>query len=290
MTHTGKRKSAGGRLGRKRGGNVCIFLFLTLLGLFMVFPIYLAVVTSLKPVEELFIFPPKLYAVHPTLDNFRDMFRVLGEMWVPFSRYAFNSVLVTVTITLAQCFLASMAAFVFAKCKFPGSRLLNGIIVISLLYNSNVIYLMQYVVLAKLHLIDTYAALILPSVASALGVFLLRQSMQQVPDEIIEAAKVDGASLFTICWRIVIPNQKPALMTMSIFAFQSAWNLQGGSLILDEAKKTLPTVVQQAAAAGLARTGVAMAAAIFLLLPPVLFFMVAQKYVMETMAYSGIKS
>ena len=169
-------------------------------------------------------------------------------------------------------------------------RCLHGSLrVISLLYNSNVIYIMQYMVMSELNLINTTKALILPSIASAMGLFLMRQSMSQVPDAMIEAAKVDGANLFTTCWRIVIPNQKPALMTMSIFAFQGAWNIQGGSLVYDEAKKTLPTVVQQAASAGLARAGVAMAAAVFMLIPPVVFFMLAQKNVIETMAHSGIK-
>lgn len=227
--------------------------------------------------------------MNPTLDNFRDMFRVLGQMWVPFSRYVWNSVFVTVVVTVAQCIVASMAAFVLAKCKFPGNGIINKIIVISLLYNSNVIYIMQYMVMSELNLINTTKALILPSIASAMGLFLMRQSMSQVPDAMIEAAKVDGANLFTTCWRIVIPNQKPALMTMSIFAFQGAWNIQGGSLVYDEAKKTLPTVVQQAASAGLARAGVAMAAAVFMLIPPVVFFMLAQKNVIETMAHSGIK-
>lgn len=282
-------KVSSGPAGRKIGGTVAIFLFLTALGLFMLAPLYLAIVTSVKPVEELFIFPPKLYAMNPTLNNFKDMFRVLGQMWVPFSRYVWNSVFVTVVITVSQCVVASMAAFVLAKCKFPGSSALNKIIVISLLYNSQVIYLMQYVVLSQLHLINKTPALILPSIASAMSVFLMRQSMSQVPDAMIEAAKVDGAGLFTTCWRVVIPNQKPALMTMSIFAFQSAWNLQGGNLVYDEAKKTLPTVVQQAAASGLARAGVAMAAAVFMLIPPVVFFMFAQKNVIETMAHSGIK-
>ena len=276
MTDTSKLKASNKRAGRRIGGSIAIFLFLTALGLFMVFPIYLAIITSIKPVEELFIFPPKFYPMNPTLDNFRDMFRVLGQMWVPFSRYVWNSVFVTVVVTVAQC-------------KFPGNGIINKIIVISLLYNSNVIYIMQYMVMSELNLINTTKALILPSIASAMGLFLMRQSMSQVPDAMIEAAKVDGANLFTTCWRIVIPNQKPALMTMSIFAFQGAWNIQGGSLVYDEAKKTLPTVVQQAASAGLARAGVAMAAAVFMLIPPVVFFMLAQKNVIETMAHSGIK-
>ena len=124
-----------------------------------------------------------------------------------------------------------MAAFVLAKCRFPGSKVINSIIVVALLYQSNVIYIMQYIVMAKLHMIDTYWALILPSIASPMGLFLMRQSIGQVPDAMIEAAKVDGAGLFRICWQIVMPNQKPALMTLIIFAFQAAWNIQVGCCI-----------------------------------------------------------
>lgn len=148
---------------------------------------------------------------------------------------------------------------------------------------------MQYMVMAELGMINRMAALILPSVASTMGLFLMRQSMSTVPDAMIEAAKVDGASLFTICWRIVIPNQKPALMTMAIFAFQGAWNITGGSVVYDEALKTLPTVILQAASGGIARQGVTMAAGVILFVPSVLFFILAQSQVMETMAHSGIK-
>jgi ABC-type glycerol-3-phosphate transport system permease component len=275
--------------GRRHGGTTAIFTVLLLAGIFMLLPIYLTVIMSVKPVEELFVFPPKLYAVRPTLDNFRDMFRDLNSNRVPFSRYVFNSLFVTVTVTALQCIFCSMAAFVLAKCKFPGSRLINGIIVVALLYQSNVIYIMQYIVMAKLGLIDDPLALILPSIASPMGLFLMRQSISQIPDSIIEAAKVDGAGLFRICWQIVIPNQKPALMTLIIFAFQAAWNIQSGSMVFREEYKTLPTVVSQAAASGIAKAGVAMAAAVFMLIPPVVIFMLAQRQVIETMAHSGIK-
>ncbi len=284
-----KLRASNRRAGRKIGGSIAIFLFLLILGIFMVLPIWLMAVNSVKPVNEMFIFPPKWYTLNPTLDNFKDTYRVLGQMWVPFSRYVFNSVFVTASVTVLQCVFASMAAFCLAKVDFPGSRLINAIIVLALLYNSNVIYLMQYMVMAKLHLINTPAALILPSVASAMGLYLMRQSMISVPDAMIEAAKVDGAGLFTICWRIVIPNQKPALMTMAIFAFQGAWNITGGSVVYDESLKTLPTVIQQAASAGISRQGVTMAAAVILFVPPVLFFILTQSQVMETMAHSGIK-
>lgn len=284
-----RMKASNKQAGKKAGGTVFIFILLFVLGDFMILPIYLTLVMSVKPVEELFVFPPKLYTLNPTLDNFKDMFDTLNEMWVPFSRYVFNSVFVTAAVTVSQCVFSAMAAFVLAKYKFPGSRFLNSVIIIALLYQSNVIYIMQYIVMNKLHLINTYWALILPSVASPICVFLMRQSISQLPDSIIESAKVDGAGAFTICWKIVMPNQKPALMTLVIFAFQAAWNIQGGSFVYDESLKTLPTVVQQAAESGLARAGVAMASSVFMLLPPVIIFMAAQKYVIETMAYSGIK-
>lgn len=289
QVNTARLRASNRQAGRKIGGTAAIFIFLTLLGLFMLMPIYLTVIMSIKPVEELFIFPPKMYAIRPTLDNFREMFSVLHQNRVPFSRYVFNSLFVTVTVTAAQCVFSSMAAFVLAKCRFPGSRVINSIIVISLLYQSNVIYIMQYIVMAKLHMIDTYAALIFPAIASPMGLFLMRQSIGQVPDSMIEAAKVDGAGLFRICWQIVMPNQKPALMTLIIFAFQAAWNIQAGSVVFQEQYKTLPTVVSQAASAGLARAGVAMAAAVFMLVPPIVIFMLAQRQVIETMAHSGIK-
>lgn len=284
-----KLKASNRRAGRKIGGSIAIFLFLLILGFFMALPIWLMLVNAVKPVNEMFIFPPKWYTLNPTLDHFKDTYRVLGQMWVPFSRYVFNSIFVTAAVTGLQCIFASMAAFCLAKVNFPGNKLINTVIVLSLLYNSNVIYLMQYMVMAELNMINRMSALILPAVASSMGLYLMRQSMMSVPDAMIEAAKVDGANLFTICWRIVIPNQKPALMTMAIFAFQSAWNITGGSVVYDESLKTLPTVIQQAASAGISRQGVTMAAAVILFVPPVLFFILTQSQVMETMAHSGIK-
>lgn len=275
--------------GRKVFGRVCIFLFLTVLGLFMAMPVYLTVIMSVKPQNEMFIFPPKLYAAEPTFSNFADMFRLCSSGKVPFSRYIFNSIFVTVTVTAMQAVFSSMAAFCLAKVKFPGAKILNSIIVISLLYQSSAIYLMQYVVLAEMGMVNRIAALILPAAASPMCLFLMRQSISTMPDSVIEAAKVDGAGLFRICWQIVIPNQKPALMTVVIFAFQVAWNIQGGSIIFDESMKTLPTIVQQAAAAGISRAGTAMAAAVFMLIPPAVIFMLAQRQVIETMSHSGIK-
>ncbi len=289
QTDISRLKASNRQAGRKIGGTAGIFLFLTLLGIFMALPIYLMIVMSVKPTEELFVFPPKFWTLRPTLENFNDMFESVRRNRVPFSRYIFNSVFVTASVTFLQCVFVSMAAFVLAKCRFPGSRLINGIIVAALLYQSNVIYIMQYMVMAKLDMINTLWALILPAVASPMSLFLMRQSIKQMPDAIIEAAKVDGAGLFRICWQVVMPNQKPAFMTMIIFAFQASWNIRSGSLVFDEQYRTLPTAVEQAASSGMATAGIAMAAAVFVLIPPMIVFILAQKQVIETMAHSGIK-
>ncbi|MDE6679168.1 MAG: carbohydrate ABC transporter permease [Ruminococcus sp.] len=289
MSEKNKIKISSGMVGRKQSGTMMIFVFLAILGIFMFFPVYLTVVMSLKPVEELFVFPPAPYVLQPTLKNFSDMFEVMRQNRVPFSRYVFNSLTVTLSITFLQCIVISMSAFVLAKCRFAGNKIINNIIVISLLYQSNVIYIMQYIVINKLDLTDSLYALILPSVASPMGLFLMKQSISQLPDSIIESAKMDGAGLFRICWQIVIPNQKPALMTLMIFAFQSSWNMQSGAFVFHEEYKTLPTVINQISSAGMARAGVAMAGAVFMLVPPVVVFTFAQGRIIETMAYSGIK-
>lgn len=281
-----KRKRVNG----SRAGDICIFIFLILLGAFMVFPLYYSVVQSLKPIEELFVFPPKLYVLNPTSNNFSDMFKVAASSWqVPLSRYIFNSFFITIVICAANLFVCCCAAFVLAKCRFPGNKAVNQIIVIALLFQSNATWIMSFMVMAKLRMIDTYFALILPSISTSMGLYLMRQSMSTIHDSMVEAAKVDGAGLFRICWQIVVPNSKPALMTLIIFAFQGAWNIQGGVLTYSEELKTLPTVVQQITAAGLARQGVTFAAAVVLLIPPLLVFLIAQGNVMETMANSGMK-
>ncbi|MDE6780733.1 MAG: carbohydrate ABC transporter permease [Ruminococcus sp.] len=289
MSDKKKVKISSGMAGRKKSGTVMIFVFLSVLGIFMFFPVYLTIVMSVKPVEELFVFPPKLYTLRPTLKNFSDMSEVIRQNRVPFSRYVFNSVAVTVSVTFLQSVIISMAAFVLAKCRFVGRKLINNIIVISLLYQSNVIYIMQYIVINKLNLTDSLYALILPSAASPMGTFLMKQSISQLPDSIIESAKMDGAGLFRICWQIVMPNQKPALMTLIIFAFQSSWNMQSGAFVFHEEYKTLPTVVNQISSAGMVRAGVSMAAAVVMLVPPVIVFTMVQGQIIETMAHSGIK-
>ncbi|MDE6596495.1 MAG: carbohydrate ABC transporter permease, partial [Oscillospiraceae bacterium] len=198
-------------------------------------------------------------------------------------------IFVTGAATALHVLCACTAGFVLAKCRFPGVKVINKIVVIALLFNSQVTYIMQYMVMARLGMINTYSALIMPLIATSMGLYLMIQSVGQIPDAMIEAAKVDGAGLLRICWGIVMPNSKPALMTIIIFQFQAVWNTNGGSIVYDEALKTMPTVVQQIAAAGLARQGAIAASAVVLMIPPLAIFIAAQSNVMETMAHAGMK-
>ena len=277
------------KYGGSRGGDIAIFVLLALVGIFMLFPIYLSVIQSVKPTQELFLFPPKLYAIAPTGQNFVDLLNTASNMWVPFSRYIFNSVLVAVVVTACQILFSSSAAYVLAKGVFPGKRALNKIIELALLFTSSVMFIMQYMVMAFLGLIDTYLAITLPYIATPMGLFLMRQFMGQIPDAIIEAAKLDGAGHMRTCWQIVMPNVKPAIMTLMIFAFQGAWQVTGYSFIYSEELKPLPTVMSQISSAGIARAGVAAAAVVITMIPPIVIFFFCQANVMETMASSGLK-
>lgn len=259
------------------------------MGLFMLFPIYFSFIQSIKPVDELFLFPPKLYAQRPTMQSYSEMLKAAGGYDVPFARYAFNSVFVSVSVTLLQLVFSSMAAYVLAKVKAPGIKALNKTVEISLLFTSSITYIVQYIVMAKIGLINTPAALILPFTATPIGVFLMRQFISQVPDTMIEAAKIDGASHFRICWQVVMPNVKPAWLTLMIFAFQGSWQSNGYQFVYSEELKPLPVVLGQISSLGLNRAGVSYAAVVIMMLPPMILFLVLQSNVVETMAHSGLK-
>lgn len=270
-------------------GNVMVFLFLLVFGVFFAFPIVYAIITAFKPMNEILIFPPRFFVRHPTLDNFIELSYMADSFWVPLIRYIFNSVLVSVLGTVGHLLLSSMAAYPLARHPFPGHRWIKQIVVLSLLFTASVTYLPQYVVMSQLKLINTYGALILPALQSSLGLYLMMNFMGTLPEEMLEAARIDGARETTIYWRIVMPNVKPAWLTLIIFSFQGLWNSTGGSLVYSEELKVLPAVMAQITAGGIARAGVSSAAALIMMLPPVLIFILSQKSVIQTMSTSGLK-
>ena len=278
------------KVSRSLGGNIAMTTFLLICGAFMVLPIIYTCVSAFKPLTELFLYPPRFFVKNPTLDNFSSMFRLVANTRVPFERYLFNSIFVTVIGTLAGIILGSLAAYPMAKHKFRGRILLYNFMVWVMLFRPEVSSVPQYIVISELGLIDSYLAQILPALSGSMSVFLMRQFMiSSVPDSLLEAARIDGAGEMRTFWSIVMPMTKPAWLTLSLFTFQSLWNATGTQYIFTETMKSLPTALKQISSAGLSRAGAASAISLVLMIPPIALFLCTQSSVMETMSTSGIK-
>lgn len=277
------------QLNRSHFGNFLVFLMLVVMGVFMGLPLYYNIIQSFKPVEELFIFPPRFYVVNPTTSHYSQLFQLVSDLTVPFSRYLFNSIFVSICSTGVGVLIGAMAAYPFAKKKFPGKDTLWRLIMLTLLFSGGVTALPSYIVKAKLGLINTYWVLILPSLASTLHMFLLRQFMLQIPDSLLDAAKLDGANDFVIFMNVIMPNVKPAWMTVMVLSFTNVWNTGSAGVVFKEELKLLPTALSQISAGGISRSGAAAAAGVLLMIPPIVSFVLTQSKMLQTMAHSGIK-
>ncbi len=271
-------------------GDITTYLLLALYAAFMSLPLVYAIVQSIKPYNELFIFPPRFFTRNPTLMSFRKLFDLTSTSWVPFSRYVFNTLANTIIGTVIHILSAAMCAYPLAKNKFPGKKTLFTLVVWSLLFTGGVTEIPVYLVMSYLGIVDTYFAYWLPEISATMGVFLLKQNMAEIPNAMIEAARIDGAGDWKILWSIVMPSIKPAWLTLAIFSFQRNWNATAGSYIYTETLKTLPTALSQITAAGsVARAGEAYAASVLMMIPPIIFFIFAQSSTVKTMAHAGIK-
>lgn len=274
---------------RSIAGDIFLYLFLAFVALVMAFPIIYAVSSALKPLDELFKFPPKILAQNPTLDNFSDLFVTMGKSWVTFSRYLFNTVFITAVGTAGHLLIASMAAFVLAKYEFPGGQTFFKLVTVAMMFTGYVTAIPNYLILNALGWIDTYWAIIIPAFASPMGLFLMKQFMEGLPTSLIEAAKIDGASEWKVFTGIVMPNVKPAWMTLIIFSVQALWNNKAATYIYSEEKKTLVYAMQQIQGGGIARTGQAAAVSVVLMAVPIAIFIFSESQILETMASSGLK-
>ena len=277
------------RLSRSRAGNLMVILFLCLVGVVMFVPLLYMLLQSLKPMEEIFIFPPRFWVSRPTLDNFSNLFALASDLWVPFSRYLFNSLFISITTTALQVIFACMAAYPLAKHNFVGKNFLFNLVVLALLFTYDVVFLPQYILISSLGWVDKYIALIIPAAAYPMGLYLRRQNLLGFPDSVLESARIDGASEGTIFWRIIMPSMKAVWLTMIVFSFGAIWSRSDTSFIYSEQLKSLPTLLTQISASGVARMGVSAATAVILVIPPILIFILTQSNVMETMASSGMK-
>lgn len=277
-------------LNRSAGGDAGITVLLVVLGVLMFIPMYFSVMTSLKPLDELWIFPPKFYVINPTFKNYADLFKLMNTSWVPFSRYIFNTVLITVAGTFGNLCLGSLAAYALSKIPFPGRKTIFQMIVLSLMFVSTVTGIANFITFSYLHLIDNLLAIILPACCSTLGLYLMKQFMDSsVSNEALESARLDGANEFKVFWSIAMPMVKPAWLTLIVYSFQGLWNTGSSVYIQSEQLKTFNYAIQQILSAGIVRAGASTAAMVIMMIVPVTVFVVSQSNIIETMASSGMK-
>ena len=277
-------------LNRSAGGDAGITFMLTILGVIMFVPMYYVVIQSLKPLDELFMFPPRFYVMSPTFDNFVDLFSLMGDSWVPFSRYIFNTVFITICGTLGNLVLASMAAYSLSKLRFPGRNAIFQLIVTSLMFHSTVNQVTHFIILSSFGWVDTYLSIIVPSMATTMGLYLMKQFMEtSVPDTVLESARLDGASEFRTFLIIAMPMVKPAWLTLMIECFKSLWNSGSSIYIHSEELKTFNYAINQIVSGGIARSGAGAAAIVIMMIVPIAIFVINQSKIIETMGSSGMK-
>lgn len=296
-TRTRKKTAESRRFVRmlKRESTTSEYIFMTLLAIFTMLPIVYMISTAFKPLEEMFLYPPRFFVRHPTIRNFVELLLAIDSLTVPFSRYFFNSLFVSAATVTASVILSSMAAYPLAKYpRMPGAKFFFAVVVSALMFAPEVTQIPRYLIVDRLNMIDTYWGLIVPALAGSYGLFLMKQFMEQLPIELIEAAKVDGAGELRIFFQIVMPLVRPAWITLIIFSFIGTWNDFFTPLIFtrSEQMKTLPLVMSSIGGGPgvVARWGAVAAASMVITLPVLILFVLLQRYVMQTMAHSGIKS
>lgn len=277
-------------LSRSAGGDAGITVVLTILGAFMFLPMIYVVMQSFKPLDELWMYPPKFIVMNPTFTNYRDLFTLMNDSWVPFSRYIFNTVFTSVMGTFGHLFVASMCAYALAKIRFPGGKAIFNTIRTSLMFHATVTTITSFILMSAFHLIDTYWAIIIPSWGSTLGLYLMKQFMDTaVPDTVLESARLDGASEIRTYWTIAMPMVKPAWLTLIIYSFQGLWNAGSSIYIYSEQLKSFNYAIGQITAGGIKRAGASAAATVLMMAVPIIVFVISQSNIIETMGSSGMK-
>ena len=275
---------------RSKGGDAGITFILVILGAFMFIPMYYCVIQSIKPLDELWMFPPRFYVSNPTFGNFKSLFTLMSGNMVPFSRYIFNTVFTSVAGTVGHLFIASLAAYAMAKIKFPGGKGMFRMVRTSLMFHQTVTAICSFILMSTFGMIDTYFAIIIPAWGSTLGLYLMKQFMESnVNDSVLESARLDGAGELKTFWTIAMPMVKPGWLTLVVYSFKDLWN-QGSSIYIhSEQLKSLNYAIGQITAGGVARAGASAAATVVMMAVPIIVFVVSQSNIIETMGSSGMK-
>lgn len=264
------------------------YVALILVGLIFVFPFAWMFLTSFKSLGEVFQFPPQLLPEAWLWENMK-------TAWEsgPFLTYFFNSLIVTVGILILQLITGVLAAYAFARYQFKGRDLLFGLTLVALMVPPQITFVPVFLLMSHWGWLNTYLSLIIPYAASAFGIFLLRQAFRQVPEEVIEAARLDQASEWKIIWRIMVPMARPVLVTFGLFSFIYHWNDYFWPLVMtnQEAIRTLPIGIAMLkdASSGGVMWNVVMAGNLILVIPILIIFFVAQRQIIRSFVYSGVK-
>ena len=270
------------------------YIVLVPLAVLMVLPIVFIINTAFKPFNELFLWPPRFFVINPTMENFADLLRMMGRSNMPVSRFIFNSFGSSLLVCVFSVGLSLQAGYVLSKKRFKLKKTLFSINTISLMFVPTAVLVPRYLLIERAQLIDTFAILVLPMLAMPVGLFLVKQFIDQVPDSLIEAARIDGAKEWYIIRKIVAPIVKPALVTVAILSFQTSWNSHEAATLFinDDSLRTFSFFVNAMgadAANQVAVQGMIAASSLILFMPNLIIFVIMQSQILNTMAHSGIK-
>jgi multiple sugar transport system permease protein len=268
------------------------YIILIPLGLFMIIPVVYLINQAFKPLGELYAFPPTIFAKNPTLKNFQDLFALSGTTGVPLTRYLFNSIIIAVLTIVINLIITVSAAYAFSKKKFRLKGALFNMNQMALMFVATAVGVPRYLIIVNTGLINNWLAHILPLIAMPVGLFLVKQFVDQIPDALIEAAVMDGAKDFKIIQKVIIPLVKPALATTVVFTFQATWGAVEASnnFITNDTMRTLAYYLSALSTNNaVAAAGMQAAASVLLFLPNLIIFIIMQSKVMNTMTHSGIK-
>lgn len=275
-------------------GKLLVYICMLILVAFTSLPLIAMINRAFMPLEELYLYPPRIFVKNPTFQNFSELFTALNASVIPFTRYVFNSLITTLATVFLTILVCSMGAFALVKYKPDGSKAIFSFILMALMFSSHVTQIPNYMVINKLGLINSYWSLIIPKIAVAYNFFLMKQFSEQIPDALLEAARIDGTNEFQLFWKIAMPLLRPAWSTLAVFSFVSNWNDYFSPLIYisRQAMQTLPIALQtlSGGAGVVARTGAVAAATFVTTLPTIIVFTIMKGRVMKTMAHSGIKA
>jgi multiple sugar transport system permease protein len=261
---------------------------------FMILPILFIIFNAFKPMDELFVYPPRFITKRPTLESFIRLFTTASTSNVPASRYLFNSILSTVIVVVLSIVVSAAAGYVLSKKDFKGKKFIFSVNTLALMFVPIAVTIPRYLTIVGLGLIDNFLAHILPLLAMPVGLFLVKQFIDQVPTSLVEAAQIDGATDYYILFKIIMPLITPALATVAILAFQLAWNSTEASVLFinNESIKTFAfymTTLTSTTGNTVAGQGISAAASLIMFLPNLILFIILQSRVMNTMVHSGIK-